>query len=76
MSPATEATDRREKLLAYQQLPSLKEYLLVSQEQPKVELYRRRDEEEWWLETYEAGETILLKSLNMALPLAVVYEDL
>ncbi|QBQ56432.1 Uma2 family endonuclease [Nitrosococcus wardiae] len=76
LSPATEAIDRREKPLAYQQLPSLKEYLLVSQEQPKVELYRRRDEDEWWLEAYEAGETILLESLNRALPLAVVYEDL
>ncbi|PIV87973.1 MAG: Uma2 family endonuclease, partial [Hydrogenophilales bacterium CG17_big_fil_post_rev_8_21_14_2_50_63_12] len=38
LSPNTEATDRREKLTAYQRLPSLREYLLIAQDEMRVEL--------------------------------------
>jgi Uma2 family endonuclease len=41
LSPSTETIDRREKLAAYRRLPSLQEYLLVSQETQQVELYQR-----------------------------------
>jgi hypothetical protein len=34
LSPSTEATDRREKLLVYRTLPSLSEYVLISQDEP------------------------------------------
>ncbi|MHB9102072.1 MAG: Uma2 family endonuclease [Sulfuricella sp.] len=37
LSPATEAIDRREKFFAYRSLPSLRHYLLVSQDQRRVE---------------------------------------
>jgi Uma2 family endonuclease len=38
LSESTERIDRREKLLAYQRLPSLREYLLVAQDRVHVEL--------------------------------------
>jgi Uma2 family endonuclease len=41
LSPSTELTDRREKWGAYQHLPSLKEYVLLSQDRPHVEVYSR-----------------------------------
>lgn len=40
LSPTTERIDRREKLFAYQTIPSLREYLLVDPEQRCVEIYR------------------------------------
>jgi len=58
LSPTTEATDRREKLRAYRTLPSLKEYLLVSQEQAKVEIYLRRGDIGWDIITYEPGDRL------------------
>lgn len=40
-SPSTAAIDRREKRNAYQQLKSLKEYVIVHQAQRRVELFRK-----------------------------------
>jgi len=41
LSPSTEAIDRREKLHAYQNIESLQEYLMISQEKMQVEVYQR-----------------------------------
>jgi Uma2 family endonuclease len=41
LSPSTEKTDRNEKLKEYSKIPSLQYYLLVSQEEAIIELYRR-----------------------------------
>ena len=40
LSPSTERIDRREKLFAYQTIPSLREYLLVDPDRRCVEVYR------------------------------------
>ena len=72
-SPTTEATDRREKLRAYRTLPSLKEYLLVSQEQAQVEIYRRRGDIGWDIITYEPGDTVEIASLEIKLGMAEIY---
>lgn len=73
LSPTTEATDRREKLRAYRTLPSLKEYLLVSQEQAQVEVYRRRGDIGWDIITYEPGDTVEIASLEIKLGMAEIY---
>lgn len=73
LSPATEATDRREKLRAYRTLPSLKEYLLVSQEQAQVEIYRRRGDIGWDIITYEPGDTVEIASLEIKLGMDEIY---
>ena len=72
LSESTARIDRREKLLAYQSLPSLQAYLLVEQEARRVELYRRATD--WRVEYHDAGE-IWLDCLELALPLAEVYAD-
>jgi Uma2 family endonuclease len=41
LSPSTERADRREKLAAYRDCPSVREYTLVSQDGTRVELHRR-----------------------------------
>jgi Uma2 family endonuclease len=47
LSRATEPRDRGLKWLAYQRLPSLTDYLLISQSEPRIEHFRR-DASGWW----------------------------
>lgn len=44
LSPSTASIDRREKLIAYQAIESLSEYLLVHQGKKRVELFCRTEE--------------------------------
>ncbi|EIC21102.1 hypothetical protein Thi970DRAFT_04789 [Thiorhodovibrio frisius] len=73
LSESTERIDRREKLLAYQTLPSLLEYLLVAQDGERVEVYRRKND--WRAECYDNGD-IWLDCLATAVPVAEIYLDL
>ena len=72
-SPSTEAVDRREKLRAYRTLPSLKEYLIVSQDQAQVEIYRRRGDIGWDIITYEPGDTVEISSLELKISMSDIY---
>lgn len=46
-SPSTEHIDRREKLLFYQQMPSVQEYAIVSQDKMNIEVHRRQPNGSW-----------------------------
>lgn len=72
LSESTERIDRREKLLAYQQLPSLEAYLLVAQDTRRVEVFRRTTG--WRHELHTEG-TIELPCLDSPLALDDVYVD-
>ena len=72
LSASTARIDRRDKLLAYQRLPSVQTYLLVEQDLKRVELYRRSHH--WQVEYFEQGE-IPLDCLDMALPVSEIYID-
>jgi Uma2 family endonuclease len=74
LSDSTEAYDRGEKFQHYRQLPSLREYLLVSQRLPRVEQFIRRPQDEWVLRTAEGQEAaITLPSLQISLELMEVF---
>ena len=73
LSPSTEAVDRREKLRAYRTLPSLKEYILVSQDKAQVEIYRRRGDIGWDIITYEPGDTLEIASLELKISINDIY---
>lgn len=47
LSRSTAAIDRREKMLAYRQIETLKEYLIVHQHRRKLELHRKCDDGAW-----------------------------
>lgn len=74
LSPSTERLDRGEKKLNYLQMPSLQEYVLVSQDKPKVEIMRRRTS--WAVEELYPGETLLLDSVGLTLPLSEIYQTI
>lgn len=48
ISPSTAQTDRREKLLAYRKVPGLRAYLIVEQNETKIERHFRDENDEWW----------------------------
>ncbi|MFN7949313.1 MAG: Uma2 family endonuclease [Blastocatellia bacterium] len=74
LSPSTERIDRYEKLLAYRQVPSLQEYVLIAQERMLVEIHRRRTDEEWEHEILtEPEDELALKSVGLSLSLAQIY---
>lgn len=75
LSPTTEAFDRGDKFADYRKLPSLQEYVLVSQNRISVEVFRRNSEGQWVLYSHEPGENIHLESINFNCPIADVYED-
>ena len=73
LSPSTEAYDRGEKFRRYQQLASLKEYVLVSQDKVQVEHYHRHGEQ-WGLNAYRAIEDVVFfPAIGCALPLRDIY---
>jgi Uma2 family endonuclease len=47
LSPSTEAYDRGEKFLLYQTIPSLREYVVVSQSPRRLEVFRRQPDGSW-----------------------------
>jgi Uma2 family endonuclease len=49
LSPSTEAYDRGFKFAQYRALESLREYALVSQSEPRVEIFRRQQSGDWLL---------------------------
>lgn len=73
LSEGTERIDRREKLLAYQTIPSLQEYMLVAQDVRRVEIYRRSNN--WQAEYVTAGE-VRFDCLDVAVTLDAIYADI
>jgi Uma2 family endonuclease len=74
MSTSTEATDRREKLLAYRTLASLSEYVLISQDEARVEIHRRRGDIGWEKIEYSGAETVELASIGLQISMREIYE--
>jgi Uma2 family endonuclease len=75
LSPSTETLDRREKRLNYQNLPSLQEYVLVSQEEMKVEVYRPNDAGNWSGSVLGKDDILELKSVGLTLTMADIYDE-
>ncbi|MEW6210478.1 MAG: Uma2 family endonuclease [Acidobacteriota bacterium] len=75
ISPTTAVIDRREKLLAYKRIESLREYVLISQEEISVEFYRLDRGGHWWVETLGAEDKLKLESADMEIAVKEIYED-
>jgi Uma2 family endonuclease len=74
LSDSTEDSDRTEKFAAYRRLKSLREYVLISQRERRVEVYRR-DGRRWHLDEYGAGERPALESVSIELAVDELYVD-
>jgi Uma2 family endonuclease len=73
-SESSEAYDRGKKFGLYRQLPSLREYLLVSQHKPHIEQYIRQDSGEWLLRDVVGLESKLsFPSIGITVDVAEIY---
>ncbi len=74
LSDSTEKYDRGTKSAHYRQIDSLQEYVLVSQSEPRVEVYQRLPDGNWLLrEALSIDQSITLASVGITLPLQEVY---
>ena len=74
LSESTESYDRGEKFSHYRAIDSLREYLLVSQTECRVERYVRQDDGNWiYSESTDPNSSIELTSIACRLPLSRMY---
>ena len=74
LSDSTEAYDRGKKFEHYRQIPTFREYLLVSQKEPRIEQFIRQPSGEWTLkEAAGLSAEIKLPSLGVVLAHSEVF---
>lgn len=74
LSPSTEAYDRGNKFAAYRQIDALQEYVLVSLEARRIEIFRRDASGRWVLHPFALNETLELASLDFRCAVAEIFE--
>ena len=74
LSPSTEQEDRGNKWQHYQLVPSLQEYVIVGQQEPSIERYRRLPDGSWQYSKASEGSVEL--SCGAVLDLGKLYERL
>ncbi len=75
LSESTEAFDRGDKFINYQQLPTLQEYVLINQKRQRLECFRRNAEGLWVLHPYTQDSEIHLASIDFRTNIDNLYED-
>lgn len=75
LSKSTEGYDRGDKFFFYKQIPSLQEYILIDQHNPRIDLYTRKSD--LWKITRTEGleKSVSIASLNIQIALKEVYRD-
>ena len=63
LSPSTKQIDLREKLVAYQGISSLKEYVVVHQDRQQIDVYRRIDNDNWEISILSREQGLILRSM-------------
>ncbi len=75
LSASTEAYDRGDKFAHYRTLESLSDYLLVTQDKPRIEHYRRQADGQWLYSAADGLEAqIEIPTIACTLPLAEIYD--
>ncbi|NEP46491.1 MAG: Uma2 family endonuclease [Okeania sp. SIO2H7] len=75
LSAATKPIDEREKLVNYLEISSLQEYVIVSQDRIKVEIYRKDEDGNWNANSLGETDVLNFESVGLKMTMAEVYED-
>lgn len=75
LSTSTEAYDRGAKFASYRSIPSLQDYVLLSQERALIEHFHRQEDGSWVLREARAGGSLALPSIGCILAVNEVYLD-
>jgi Uma2 family endonuclease len=73
LSPSTEAYDRGQKFVHYRRLESLREYVLVTQDEVCVERYTRQGDEWLLSELSTLEDSLRLASIDCTISLREIY---
>jgi Uma2 family endonuclease len=73
LSPSTAAYDRGEKREHYQQIPSLREVVLVAHDERRIEVHRRGPNG-WSCHQAGPGESVVLDSISCRLDVNAIYD--
>jgi Uma2 family endonuclease len=77
LSKSTEAFDRGEKFAQYRKIESLKEYVLVSQTEPRIETFVRSEQGGWTFTEFAGLDAVWrLASVDCDFPLAAIYKGI
>ena len=76
LSPSTMSRDRGRKTDFYRSIASLQVFLIVYQDEPRVEAWRRDADGNWMKQVRGPGETIDLPELGGRLAVADIYDDI
>ena len=71
LSRSTRQADKGSKLTEYLALDSLQEYVLIEQDFVEVQVLRRRNN--WRMESYYLGQSIMLESVGAELAVEAIY---
>lgn len=74
LSPSTESYDRGRKFECYRAPSSLREYILISQDQPQVERFARQADDSWRISVHRGLHgTLPLATIDAAIQLKDLY---
>jgi Uma2 family endonuclease len=77
LSPTTERYDRGVKWTQYRTIESLQEYALVSQTEPRIEVFRRQSGGQWLFTEFAGlGAVCRFESLDCAVALSDIYHNI
>jgi Uma2 family endonuclease len=71
LSKSTRKADQTFKRMAYQNLPSLREYVLIEQDFVDVEICRK--DRYWQSEHYYLGDEVYFATIDLRLPVEAIY---
>ena len=72
LSRSTRKVDEQEKRLEYMNIPSLEEYVLIEQDIVDIEVVRKCNN--WQSDRYYLGDTIIFRSINLAISVEDIYD--
>jgi Uma2 family endonuclease len=73
LSESTENYDRGKKFVLYRELESLQEYVLVSSDYKKVEIFRRTANNQWLLSDVKEDEPVQFETIQCSISLEDIY---
>lgn len=78
LSESTELYDRGEKWAHYRKIPSLRYYMMVSQQKPMVELYGRPHAQSlFYFESFESLDALVdLREMDVQIPMSTIYDGI
>lgn len=75
LSPSTEAKDKNQKKEEYQNIESLQEYVLISQDMYKIEQFLREGKTNWITKIYDSEDDTCLLTVGVKIILKELYKN-